>query len=138
MSEEERVAKRDKVSKAMGDLLLQGWTMLQESCDDCNVPLMRNKKQEMVCVGCDKWFVKRQGGAIVQMEAKKGEATKKEPEVQPTVAANLPQNIPPLASVAPLGETKEDEGKVEQYAYGTSINIHIYIYIFSFRLFPIS
>lgn len=37
----------------MGQLLLQGWAMLEETCEDCNVPLMRSrdKKQEM-CVQC--------------------------------------------------------------------------------------
>ena len=41
-------------SQQLGVLLLQGWTMLEECCDDCNVPLMRSrdKKQEL-CVQCN-------------------------------------------------------------------------------------
>ena len=30
-------------SKAMSVLLLQGWSMLAESCPDCYVPIMRKK-----------------------------------------------------------------------------------------------
>lgn len=35
----------------MGTLLLQGWAMLEECCDECNVPLMRSRdKLKEVCV----------------------------------------------------------------------------------------
>ena len=45
-------------SQNMGALLIQGWTMMEESCDTCNVPLMqsRDKKQEL-CVECNKNYV---------------------------------------------------------------------------------
>jgi uncharacterized Zn finger protein (UPF0148 family) len=40
-------------SASMGELLLGGWTMLAEGCEQCHVPLMRNPNgQEDVCVGC--------------------------------------------------------------------------------------
>jgi len=46
-----------KVSAELGQKLLQGWTMLAESCNDCNVPLMEKKKDQIiVCVGCKKNF----------------------------------------------------------------------------------
>jgi len=36
---------------------LQGWTMLAESCDECNVPLMEKKKGQIIsCVGCKRNF----------------------------------------------------------------------------------
>ena len=39
----------------MGQLLLQGWAMLEACCDDCNVPLMRNRaKDSELCVECGK------------------------------------------------------------------------------------
>jgi uncharacterized Zn finger protein (UPF0148 family) len=39
----------------MGSLLLQGWAMLEECCDECNVPLMRNRaKDKEVCVECNR------------------------------------------------------------------------------------
>ncbi|KAJ3318779.1 hypothetical protein HDV06_007030 [Boothiomyces sp. JEL0866] len=40
-------------SKLMGQLLLQGWTMLDSCCHECNVPLMK-KGAELLCVACDK------------------------------------------------------------------------------------
>lgn len=43
----------DQVSAMMGKMLLQGWTMLNDTCGDCSItPLMRNKKGEHVCVRC--------------------------------------------------------------------------------------
>ena len=43
-------------SKEIGDLLLQGWVMLGESCPKgCCVPMMLNKKSGIrVCVSCSK------------------------------------------------------------------------------------
>lgn len=38
-------------SANMGSLLLQGWTMLADSCPVCGVPLMR-RDTETVCVNC--------------------------------------------------------------------------------------
>lgn len=43
----------DQVSAMMGKMLLQGWTMLNDTCGDCSItPLMRSKKGERVCVRC--------------------------------------------------------------------------------------
>jgi uncharacterized Zn finger protein (UPF0148 family) len=42
-------------SSKMGTLLLQGWAMLEECCEDCNVPLMRNRtKDKEICVQCNR------------------------------------------------------------------------------------
>jgi uncharacterized Zn finger protein (UPF0148 family) len=49
--EQER-RKSDVLSKKMGDLLLQGWAMLEDTCALCLFPLMRSKKGEYLCVGC--------------------------------------------------------------------------------------
>eukprot|EP00330_Aristerostoma_sp_ATCC50986_P011208 CAMPEP_0114591234 /NCGR_PEP_ID=MMETSP0125-20121206/13333_1 /TAXON_ID=485358 ORGANISM="Aristerostoma sp., Strain ATCC 50986" /NCGR_SAMPLE_ID=MMETSP0125 /ASSEMBLY_ACC=CAM_ASM_000245 /LENGTH=141 /DNA_ID=CAMNT_0001789219 /DNA_START=148 /DNA_END=573 /DNA_ORIENTATION=+ len=49
--EQER-RKSDLMSKKMGELLLQGWAMLEESCQECLFPYMRSKAGEIVCVGC--------------------------------------------------------------------------------------
>jgi uncharacterized Zn finger protein (UPF0148 family) len=42
----------DELSKKMGDLLLQGWAMLEDTCYDCLFPYMRSRKGEIICVGC--------------------------------------------------------------------------------------
>ena len=36
----------------MGELLLQGWAMMGESCPDCFVPIMKSRNKEEVCVVC--------------------------------------------------------------------------------------
>ena len=40
----------------MGSLLLKGWTMLDESCPDCFMPIMRNKNKQEVCPMCDREY----------------------------------------------------------------------------------
>lgn len=54
ISKENEVKKSPKpdLSKKMGELLLQGWAMMEESCYDCLVPYMKSRKGEYVCVGC--------------------------------------------------------------------------------------
>jgi len=44
---------RDRVSKDMGDLLLRGYTMLNEYCDICKGILMSNREGIRNCVACD-------------------------------------------------------------------------------------
>jgi len=41
----------DKTQK-LGPYLLSGWTMLQEACADCLLPLVRSKKKEIICANC--------------------------------------------------------------------------------------
>lgn len=45
--------KRDDSSSKLAKKLLEGWTMLEECCPDCLIPLMRPRKGPAVCVGCD-------------------------------------------------------------------------------------
>ena len=41
-------------SSLMGPLLLKGWAMSAESCDECMTPLMLDKKNKgSVCCGCE-------------------------------------------------------------------------------------
>eukprot|EP01017_Pseudomicrothorax_dubius_P019435 TRINITY_DN2137_c0_g1_i17.p1 TRINITY_DN2137_c0_g1~~TRINITY_DN2137_c0_g1_i17.p1 ORF type:complete len:241 (-),score=32.23 TRINITY_DN2137_c0_g1_i17:755-1477(-) len=48
--------KTDDYSKKIGEKLLMGYTMLEQACDTCYVPLMRSKKKEVSCVGCGRIF----------------------------------------------------------------------------------
>ncbi|KAG0305718.1 hypothetical protein BGZ98_003699 [Dissophora globulifera] len=44
----------DKVSAAMSNYMLQGWTMLNDGCPDCETPLMRNREAtSQICVNCE-------------------------------------------------------------------------------------
>jgi uncharacterized Zn finger protein (UPF0148 family) len=48
-------------AKEIGGYLLKGWTLLGESCPDCNVPLVEDKKRNagvMLCVNCNKQYVR--------------------------------------------------------------------------------
>ncbi|KAJ3314815.1 Coiled-coil domain-containing protein 42 [Boothiomyces sp. JEL0838] len=44
--------KKNDPSNLMGQLLIQGWTMLDSCCKECNVPLMK-KGNENLCVSCN-------------------------------------------------------------------------------------
>lgn len=44
----------DAASAAVGDKLLQGWTMLEETCGNCTLPLLRDVGGRVVCVACQR------------------------------------------------------------------------------------
>ncbi|PRP88603.1 hypothetical protein PROFUN_03014 [Planoprotostelium fungivorum] len=46
-------------SSLISKKLLEGWSMLQESCPVCQVPLMRNREGEMTCVVCNMRVIKQ-------------------------------------------------------------------------------
>eukprot|EP00911_Craspedida_sp_UC1_P002846 UC1_evm1s2085 len=47
-----RRARRDRVSSAIGEKLLQRWCMLAESCPQCGTVLMRDPDNQVHCLGC--------------------------------------------------------------------------------------
>ncbi|CAD8212401.1 unnamed protein product [Paramecium octaurelia] len=47
-------AAADEASKKIGQLLLQGWTMLSESCIECLQPIMKSKQGVKLCVQCNR------------------------------------------------------------------------------------
>jgi uncharacterized Zn finger protein (UPF0148 family) len=82
---------RDSVTKKMGDYLLKGWTMLQDSCPQCAVPLMK-KDDNTICVSC--------GASIIRPEEYDPSKhrimnTSAKPEIETTPQKELPkQEIP--------------------------------------------
>ena len=58
LTPEERKKREDNASGKMGELLLKGWTMLGSSCEECYVPLMRNKQLDEICVVCERNYRK--------------------------------------------------------------------------------
>jgi uncharacterized Zn finger protein (UPF0148 family) len=46
------VQRRDVAAAALGEKLLQGWTMLQDSCARCSTPLLRDNHGSLLCVTC--------------------------------------------------------------------------------------
>jgi uncharacterized Zn finger protein (UPF0148 family) len=83
--EEER-KKSDALSKKMGDLLLQGWAMLEDTCPQCLFPIMRSKKGELVCVGCGPVEKKQAQPKTPQKPVVKAEEKKVEEPVQKPIA----------------------------------------------------
>jgi len=55
----EKRKKQDIASKKLGELMLKGWAMLADVCEDCDIPLMRNRQNEKLCVSCEKWTNKK-------------------------------------------------------------------------------
>ena len=51
------------VESKLGDLMMQGWTMLADSCflDSCSTPLMKdNVTKQIYCCGCEAWVVNKE------------------------------------------------------------------------------
>jgi uncharacterized Zn finger protein (UPF0148 family) len=86
--------KTDDLSKKMGELLLKGWAMLEDTCGKCLFPIMRSKQGEFLCVGC----------GPVDMNKKETPKKTVEPEMMP------PKQITPQKTV----EMKKEEPKKEQ------------------------
>lgn len=72
----------DDIANRLSGKLLQGWCMLDKSCDNCNTPIMRDKQKKEYCCGCQKFI-----GADEEVK-KIVEAVKVEKVVNSVVNAN--------------------------------------------------
>ena len=53
----------------MGQLLLKGWTMLEECCDECSVPLMRSRDKKVeYCVQCKRNLLDNTASSTVEQK----------------------------------------------------------------------
>lgn len=51
------------VEAKLGDLMMQGWTMLADACfkESCRTPLMKdNISKQIYCVGCEAWVCNKE------------------------------------------------------------------------------
>ena len=90
MTEQAEQAEKSVETK-LGELMLQGWTMLADCCfmESCQTPLMRdNVTKQIYCVGCEAWvFVKEKTKKelkytdLVSLEGKRGMQTKNHNEI---------------------------------------------------------
>ena len=98
------VPKKD-TSGALAAKLLAGWTMLEESCPNCHVPLVRQKnKKEMLCVSCERIVMhERDMPQMSPMAALQGPVTAPVAVSTPAAAARTPVAVtsPPAAVQAP-------------------------------------
>jgi uncharacterized Zn finger protein (UPF0148 family) len=75
------VPKEKSIETKLGELMMQGWTMLNESCfmESCSTPLMRdNVTKQVYCVGCEAWVFSQERKAhkckfteLVSLEGKR-------------------------------------------------------------------
>lgn len=56
----------DAASAAVGEKLLQGWTLLEESCGNCGLPLLRDVAGLVVCVVCQRNAAGQASGSDVR------------------------------------------------------------------------
>jgi uncharacterized Zn finger protein (UPF0148 family) len=94
---EERKRDVNDVSQMLGSLLLQGHTMLAESCTDCRVPLMRSRGGDTICVSCGLKF-DSEGQAVT---------TQSQTSRQPPGDGTTRAVGPPLPSAAAISASKE-------------------------------
>ena len=96
--------RKDDATKLIGQKLLQGWTMLQDTCanESCpGVPLMRKPgAKEMVCVNCNTTFVREQ-----DVDKTKHAPTSAAAPVSTPAPAVAPATAAPTAA-APTSTTK--------------------------------
>ncbi|CAD8143291.1 unnamed protein product [Paramecium pentaurelia] len=83
-------AAADEASKKIGQLLLQGWTMLNESCIECLQPIMKSKQGVKLCVQCNREEKQDQSKTI---EPKSQVQQQKEISTQPPVQQVQLQNF---------------------------------------------
>jgi len=46
------IASRDSIVPKLNELILSGWIILNETCDDCGLSLLRSKSGEQACAAC--------------------------------------------------------------------------------------
>ncbi|KAI8893918.1 hypothetical protein BC833DRAFT_606836 [Globomyces pollinis-pini] len=78
----EKREENDRVTALLGKKLLQGWTMLQDNCPTCSIPLMRTKTKDILCVGCEKKYILQANGSLDEVKSK----------VEPPKSAPVPKN----------------------------------------------
>ena len=85
-----------KATKAMGDLLLKGWKMLDKSCAPCSFPIMQSKKGALLCCNCNKDYSKPEESKSKPQP--KEEAKPQPKEVAPKTVTQNPveDEIPPF------------------------------------------
>lgn len=94
--------KANELSKKTGELLLQGWTMLGDSCFDCLFPLMRSRQGQTVCVGC---------GPVDQKKEKIVEEPVKEDKSHYSSSTEIISKPSPQKEKAPLKPVHEHTHK---------------------------
>ena len=108
------------VDKKLGDLMLRGWTLLQDSCPlkSCNCPLMKSPDGQKYCVNCEMWQFdnkkaeKKKFTDLVRLQGKKDLNVKNMKNTELVESKKL-NNIPPnVDSIKAVDELLNDKLKV--------------------------
>ncbi|TNV83913.1 hypothetical protein FGO68_gene8158 [Halteria grandinella] len=123
--------REDEASGKMGELLLRGWSMQGNSCEDCMVPFMKSKQGDEICVVCDRNFRKDSKKPIPQLiiadfvpqlpviEEVKEEPVKVETKVQVVKETVQPQVPLPQKAYAPIRSQEIDQRQQDSATYGS-------------------
>mmetsp|Transcript_6628 Transcript_6628/g.11695 ORF Transcript_6628/g.11695 Transcript_6628/m.11695 type:complete len:127 (+) Transcript_6628:1331-1711(+) len=75
----------DEYISKLSAKLMQGWCMLDTSCESCNIPLMRNRQKQDYCVKCEKF---------IGLQEVPSPPAQPAPVVQPTVSVAVSPPAP--------------------------------------------
>eukprot|EP00049_Salpingoeca_infusionum_P022927 m.9582 g.9582 ORF g.9582 m.9582 type:complete len:211 (+) comp5469_c0_seq1:162-794(+) len=102
---------RDLVSKRMGEMLLQGFCMLQSTCPQCDTILMRDRSQKEICIWCDE--LNPQPSAPIQPPVVAPTTTVQPSKAETTTTATaIPATTQPQQSVyaSTSTDSSDDDG----------------------------
>ncbi|OMJ75051.1 hypothetical protein SteCoe_25896 [Stentor coeruleus] len=87
----------DDTASRLSGKLLQGWCMLDKSCEKCFTPIMRDKEKKEYCCGCQEFLNQK--------------PIEKKPEPKLVV-----EEVPPQIRIAPSNAAFKIEKCIEKYA----------------------
>ncbi|XP_074874457.1 protein ZNRD2 isoform X1 [Buteo buteo] len=114
---EARRGRQERVSRAMGQLLLRGYRMLGRCCPHCGTILLQDKQQQLYCVTCQELDCDGEGGG----PAPEPPAAPSPPPLQP--AAPRPEHCEGAATGlrgASASSSSDPPGPPEEGAVGAA------------------
>ncbi|KAI8918190.1 hypothetical protein DFJ77DRAFT_454701 [Powellomyces hirtus] len=103
---ERRREKGNQASKLLGQKMLAGWTMLEDTCPNptcIGVPLMRSRQKQTICVMCDGQPAPQPNGVVPAAQLKAAAETK---------VTVVPEPIPKLSTLAEKALSETSAAKV--------------------------
>ncbi|KAM9251661.1 geranylgeranyl transferase type-2 subunit alpha [Cariama cristata] len=86
---EARRERQERVSRAMGQLLLRGYRMLGQCCPHCGTILLQDKQRQLHCVGCQELDCDGGGGPVHAWEHRRALGAEEDPEAELAFAGAL-------------------------------------------------
>jgi uncharacterized Zn finger protein (UPF0148 family) len=102
------MSRTDSISAKLGEKMLSGWTLLNESCwnEECACPLVRSKQGVLMCVSCG--YTENADGSVVNEGTVNIKAPQQAAAKNPPVEATKST----ISSQSPLGySTNTDESR---------------------------